>query len=462
MHAYRAGQKIPGYAEPIHKSVIEAEDFNCNIRRYVDNAPPPEPQDVRAHLHGGVPIAEVDSLDRYWSNYPQLRDDCFVPRDASYVDFAPVLNGKRAIAELVARHQGVTGAHETFMKRLEDWWQDNFPIVEALAPDPMNQSETAGNVYAMRRAMLMSIEEALAEQSLLTPFQVRGAFAKYVDHLKADFKSIAASGWGPELIPVEDILQSQFPEVLEELKRAQARLVELQALFAAAGEEDFEDTDDSGVLPSDEVKGKKAELKNATAEWKSELKKIKALATNLFVELKAADLLPHAASKAYYCSEGFAQNDPAFDNGKRILALAEQAEHVSEYAAPLAEAIAQGRLAYDLATSLDHALERHKQLEDEVKGLKATIKGIEIKRDELVAKARENISEDQARVVIVARLRRILMETYAAYLRADQRACIKALENLWAKYAVTAKSIEKARDAATAQLQQFLVELGYE
>ena len=34
--------------------------------------------------------------------------------------------------------------------------------------------------------------EELAGQTLLTPFQVRGAFANYVDRLKADFKSIAA------------------------------------------------------------------------------------------------------------------------------------------------------------------------------------------------------------------------------------------------------------------------------
>src|SRR5205807_10338142 len=45
---------------------IKAEDFNCNIRRYVDNAPPPEPHDVRAHLHGGVPVAEIESLKRFW------------------------------------------------------------------------------------------------------------------------------------------------------------------------------------------------------------------------------------------------------------------------------------------------------------------------------------------------------------------------------------------------------------
>ena len=29
-----------------------ANDWNLNIRRYVDNSPPPEPHDVRAHLHG--------------------------------------------------------------------------------------------------------------------------------------------------------------------------------------------------------------------------------------------------------------------------------------------------------------------------------------------------------------------------------------------------------------------------
>lgn len=461
VNAYRAGESIPGYARRVPKAEIEAEDFNCNIRRYVDNAPPPEPHDVRAHLHGGVPIAEVDSLEHYWSNYPQLREDCFVPREEGYLDFAPVLADKRDIAEVVAHHQGVTGAHEAFMKTLEGWWQDNFPIVEALAPDPENQTETAGNVYAMRRTMLASIEEKLAEQSLLTPFQVRGAFAKYVDFLKADFKSIAASGWGPELIPAEDILKSQFPEVLEELDSAQARLAELQALFAAASEEDFEDTDETGVLPADDVKTKKDELKVATADWKAQLKEAKALATNLFIELKGAALLPKGAKKAFYCTEGFTQKDPTFDNGRRVLKLVEDAGHQTDYAAKLEDAIAQGKLAHSLAAALESALERHKKLEDEVKDLKATVKGIEAKRDELVLKARENISVDEARTVIVERLRQILMETYAAYLRADQRACVKALENLWSKYAVTAKSIEADRDAATAQLQVFFEELGY-
>jgi len=52
--------------------------------------------------------------------------------------------------------------------------------------------------------------------------------------------------------------------------------------------------------------------------------------------------------------------------------------------------------------------------------------------------------------------------TYEGYLRADQRAILAALENLHAKYAVTAQDIEARRDAAAAKLKRFLAELGYE
>jgi type I restriction enzyme M protein len=462
IYAYRKGEALPGYARPVPKAEIVAEEYNCNIRRYVDNAPPPEPHDVRAHLHGGVPKVEVQSLANFWQNYPQLPGDAFVNRDANYLDFAPALTGKRDIADFVISHQSVTARHEQFMQTLEAWWQTNLPIVEALAPDAANQQTRPRNVYVMRSSLLASIEQVLAAQNLLTSFQVRGAFANYVDMLKADFKSIAASGWGPELIPDEDILQSQFPEILEELEQSQTRLAELQALFAAADEDDFEDADDTGVLPGDEVKNKKDELKTCTADWKAQLKLIKDLAGNIFTELKAADRLPKEAKKSYYCTEGFTQQDPQFANGQRILGLSSQTGHTTEYAAQLSDAIEQGQQAYERAQSITTSLERHKALEDEIKTMRATIKGIEGKRDELVQSARAKITNDDARTVIIERLRQLLLNTYRAYLRADQRACIKAIENLWSKYAVTAKTIEAERDAASKQLQAFLVELGYE
>ncbi len=462
IHSYRSGEDIPAYARKVPKTEIAAEEYNCNIRRYVDNAPPPEPHDVRAHLHGGVPIVEVDSLEHFWSNYPQLREDCFVARDETYLDIAPVISEKRDIADFVSTHQGVTTRHAELMQQLENWWQTNLLIVEALAPDPENQNENSGNVYQMRSNLLNSIAEELADQQLLTASQVRGAFANYVDTLKADFKSIAASGWGAELIPDQDILQSQFPEVLAEMEQAQARLAELQALFSAASEEDFEDTEDSGVMAGDEVKSKKDELKKSNAEWKAQLKTLKDLAGNLFIEIQAADLLPKGEKKGTYCTEGFTQKEPIFGNGQRIIDLATQVNHESEYAAQIVEAMTQGNLAYGRAQNITQSIARHKLLEDEVKELKAIIKSIEGKRDELVESARAKINNGEARIVIIERLQQVLMNTYQAYLRADQRACIKAIENLWNKYAVTAKTIEDSRDKASEKLQAFMVELGYE
>lgn len=405
---------------------------------------------------------EIDSLDNYWRNYIDLKGALFVPRDSAYMDFAPALTDKREIAGLINQHSGVAAANKRVMDVLETWWDDNLPVVEALAPDAANQQARPRNVYVMRSQLLRGIEEALADNGLITPFQVRGALASYFDSLKSDFKSIAASGWGPELIPDDEILESQFPEVLAEQEQAQARLAELQALFAAADEEDFEDTEDTGAMPGDAVKSKKDELKALTADWKAQLKAIKSLTANLFAELKAVDKLPPASKKGYYCTEGLAGKDPTFENGLRIVELAEEQGFDSEWIAPLRDAVAQGRHAWNSAQRMETSLARHNALEDEVKALKATLKGIESKRDELVESARKKISIDEARTVIIARLKTRLLGIYSAYLRAEQRACTKAIENLWTKYAITARQIETEREEASMQLRAYLVELGYE
>ena len=52
--------EIPKYSRLVDKTeIVETHDYNLNIRRYVDNTPEPEPEDVQAHLIGGIPEAEV-------------------------------------------------------------------------------------------------------------------------------------------------------------------------------------------------------------------------------------------------------------------------------------------------------------------------------------------------------------------------------------------------------------------
>ena len=401
VHAYRERVDVEGYARLVSVSEIEGEDYNCNIRRYVDNAPPPEPHDVRAHLRGGVPLTEIETLLHFWKNYPGLRERVFVPRakakgdTVDYADFAPAVTDRRALAELVKTDPGIAAAQAQFLEILDCWWAKNLPLGEALAAT----NGVRGNVYELRRQLLSSITAEFASQGLLNDHQIRGAFACYMDDLKADLKSIAASGWGAELVPDDELLQSQFPELLAEMEQKRLRLAELTAMFAAADEEDYEDSDDTGLLPGDEVKALRAQLKEAKAQAK----------------------------------------------------LAKKEKRTGKSETYNAE-----------AKSIEQRLERHKAFDDESKQLKNDLRANEKKQQELVEAARAKIDSDEARCVILIRLHRLLVETYSGYLRADQRLCVAALENLHTKYALTAKAIEAGRDSAAIRLKGFLGVLGYD
>jgi len=176
-------------------------------------------------------------------------------------------------------------------------------------------------------------------------------------------------------------------------------MAELSALFAAADEDDYEDSDDTGVLPNDEVKVLRAELKEAKAQYR---------------------LAKKEGSKGDW--ESYVEQ----------------------------------------ATEMERRLARHKELEGEARQLKADLRANENKQEDLVAAAREQIAHDEAAVVILERLHRLLVQTYSGYLRADQHECVISLENLYTKYAVTAQMIESRRYAGVMKMKSFLTELGYE
>lgn len=52
---------IKRYSKVVTLAEIAENDYNLNIRRYADTSPPPEIFDVRAILHGGIPVREVES-----------------------------------------------------------------------------------------------------------------------------------------------------------------------------------------------------------------------------------------------------------------------------------------------------------------------------------------------------------------------------------------------------------------
>ena len=401
---YRNKQTLEKYSRQVNLEELEAEEFNLNIRRYVDNSPPPEPHDVKAHLNGGLPISEINLLEPYFTNYEGLKELLFRGRDSHYNDFAKSITSKEDIKTTIESSEGLKNKHATFHIAMETWWKKNLDAFQKLSE--------SGNVFEFRRHCLDSLAKALSSQGILSTHQVRGAVANYFSILEGDLKSIAASGWNAELIPEEQILQSQFPEVLAKTEKDQNRIAELEGLFSASSENEDEELDlenvdtEAGVLPKALVKVLKDERKLLSGEIKE--------AKRLAKQNKQADVSAKTKNQE-----------------KRI-------------------------------EEIDQQLEKHSALEAELKTLKANIREVEKKKEELVETARQKISEEEAKELILERFKKALVEQFEGYLKAHQRAFVAGVENLWAKYAVTAKQIIAERDKEAAQLNAFLKELGYE
>lgn len=68
-----------------NKEIKETNGYNLNIPRYIDSSEPEDLQDIDAHLNGGIPMVDIDSLDKYWSLFPNLKNELFsIMRDGYY------------------------------------------------------------------------------------------------------------------------------------------------------------------------------------------------------------------------------------------------------------------------------------------------------------------------------------------------------------------------------------------
>jgi len=90
--------EIKRYSKVVELSEIKENDYNLNIRRYADTSPPPEIFDVRAILHGGVPVWEVEDeyIQEEILNGVNLKA-VLVRRDNEYFDFHSDLKNKEDI-----------------------------------------------------------------------------------------------------------------------------------------------------------------------------------------------------------------------------------------------------------------------------------------------------------------------------------------------------------------------------
>lgn len=117
VNTFNSYQDVKRYAKVVNLEEIAENDYNLNIRRYADTSPPPEIYDVRALLHGGVPVREV--MDDYIQEEILQGFDVskvLVKRDADYFDWNPAIESKEALRQLLPADQSAV------ITQFERWW----------------------------------------------------------------------------------------------------------------------------------------------------------------------------------------------------------------------------------------------------------------------------------------------------------------------------------------------------
>ncbi|MCP4543635.1 MAG: N-6 DNA methylase [Chloroflexi bacterium] len=123
--------EIPGYSRLVSLAEIERNEFNLNLPRYIDSQTPDDVQDIAAHLRGGIPVRDVEALDRYWTVCPRLKPDLFAANRPGYLD---LVVDKAALKSAIYEHPEFAAFTAQMRDHFVVWRQATVATLKALQP----------------------------------------------------------------------------------------------------------------------------------------------------------------------------------------------------------------------------------------------------------------------------------------------------------------------------------------
>jgi type I restriction enzyme M protein len=276
--AWHAFADIDGFARVVSRDELKQNDDNLNIRRYADNAPSPEPHDVRAHLHGGVPKSEVAAKQGVFEAHG-FEPERVLKKHAKasgYFDFAAAVKDKTGLKKRIETDEGVVAKEQALADAVEGWWKKHKKVLAELP-------ETRELMKA-RASLLGSFEKAVGPVGLLDRFQVAGVVATWWGDSQNDLRTITARGflglveaWETSILtalvdgkskdnPLDHrLVKRLLPAYLADLAELEAKKAETEAAIKGASgadeEEDGEEAEPSeSQLSEEELRALKKQL----------------------------------------------------------------------------------------------------------------------------------------------------------------------------------------------------------
>ena len=446
-------REIPKYSRLVDKTEIaDAHDYNLNIRRYVDNTPEPEPEDVSAHLIGGLPEDEVEARAGDFDRFGIHADLLFRPERPGYLAFCQIIEAKSAIKTTLESAPALRHTLTAHFEALAAWWnlaRDDFAQLQYAQNAAVNGARKTPEV---RHELLVTLKDSLVPLKVLDEFKSAGVFVNWWQQIRFDLRTIVSIGWHHSLVPDDYLIRAFFQAEADEIEGLEASISQSQGELAEAVETAQEV---AAFEPDEGEKVTAAVLKKALKSLIADLKDSPGDSARKELErLREQDRILKAI-------ETRIKKDRAALKDKTVeLKLKLQFKRLGSQDQ---QAKTRARIKQVDARLAD--------LNPENKGDKKKITDLNKKKNELakriahvdalLAQIGGQLSEDKARKLILAKLYDIAHSELERYLNAEKRSLVLGIENLWDKYAVSSRELEAERDATLRTLDGFLQELGY-
>lgn len=258
---FDAKKEIPKYSRLVDSKELRDNDFNLNVRRYVDNSPEPETQDIHAHLAGGIPKREVEIYKNHLQKFKLSPELLLTAKNDTYLRFREEVKEKSQINAIIDAFDGVKDTVSKHLDGLDEWWNEVKPDIEGFFGD--------NRLWDFRNKAIVTLKERLLLPGVLDEFKIAGIFVNWWEDLRYDFKTIVSTGWSKNLIDDEMIKERFFGSDVEEIEELEGTVAEIEGelneLLDEVGEWDEEE---QGQKTANKVKNYlKAMVKDLRANW---------------------------------------------------------------------------------------------------------------------------------------------------------------------------------------------------
>jgi type I restriction enzyme M protein len=256
--------EIPKYARMVPLAEIgdPKNDFNLNIPRYIDNSEEEDLQDIEAHLLGGIPNRDIESMGAYWEVFKTLRGELFA--EGTHPGYSEIKVEAAKIKPTIFTHPEFVDFTNATAARFKGWMAKNRPLISALT------------IGSHPKAVIETLSEDLlatfADVQLIDPYDLYQHLMTYwTETMQDDVYMIVTEGWqaNPDLIPPALLIRRYFQKEQAANEKLQA---EQEALNTQMEELNEEQGGEDGLL--EDAKNDKGKLTKASITTR--LKELKA------------------------------------------------------------------------------------------------------------------------------------------------------------------------------------------